>query len=160
MPDLFTWPRALVPARSFSIDPKVNAVRTTMDSGRVRQRLRQTKVVRSIGIEWELSDLEFGYFQSIQKYLLSNGVDRFVMSLPMGDNGFKCYEVRFVATKSYPAKYNDVMFWKISAQLDLEEPTEPYDECCITLLTKLNFDLEGFEVLVARAASLYNTLYS
>lgn len=155
---MIKWPRLLVPDRSYSIKASGNAIRTQMDSGRYRQRQRQTRLHRMMRVEWELSDDEYGYFQSIYKHLLENGTAWFEMSLPMGDDGFKCYTVRFVAIEGHEAQYRDVMFWKVKARLETEDQTEPLDACCTELQNLINFDLEGFTTAVDDFITAYEAL--
>lgn len=156
---MIKWPRLLVPDRAFNIEAKGNVIRTQFDSGRFRQRQRQTRLHRQMGVEWELSDEEYGYFQSIYKHLLENGTLWFEMSLPMGGNGeFVCRTVRFVAIEGHRATYRDVMYWKVNGRLETEDQTEPLDACCTELLNMLNFDVEGFETAVDNAVAAYNAI--
>lgn len=139
---MITFPPSLAPSVDYGIDVSTAVARTKMESGRFRQRRRFTRDFRKMSVAWKLSDVEFGYFQSIYNHLLHSGADWFSIALPMGD-GFKTYTARFVAD-SYQAKYDNVMYWNITAQLETETETSPWGEADIDALTAVDLDLSGF----------------
>ena len=139
---MMTFPSSLVPSVDYRIKVDTSVVRTKMESGRNRQRQRFTRDFRTMNVSWKLSDVEFGYFQSIYHHLLNSGADWFSMSLPMGDD-FQTYTVRFVAD-TYQAKYDNVMYWEISAQLETEDETSPYSAEDIDALVAVDLDLASF----------------
>jgi hypothetical protein len=138
------WPESLPkPNVDWSIRVSTAVARTKMESGRFRQRRRFTRDFRNMPVSWKLSDAEFGYFQSIYYHALDSGTDFFTVTLPMGD-GMKSYTARFVAD-SYEAKYDNVMYWNITAQLDMEEETAPWSASDIDALMAAEFDVDAFE---------------
>ena len=139
---MITFPPSLVPSVDYGIDVSTAVARTKMDSGRIRQRQRFTRDFRKMSVAWKPSDVEFGYFQSIYRHLLNSGADWFSISLPMGD-GMVEYTARFVAD-SYQAKYDNVMYWNITAQLETEDETSPWSAEDIDALTAVDLDLSGF----------------
>lgn len=134
----FTWPDETIlprPTPSLSQEVLPNTVRTDMDSGKPRQRLRFTSGWRTIGVSWVFTNEQFAIFQAILKYKLNNGADFFDMSLPIGDpddveeETFAVQSVRFIGGE-FSIVYQDVMYWKISAKLETEE-TSPMDEAAL-----------------------------
>jgi hypothetical protein len=142
---MITWPEALPkPSLGFAVTVDTAVARTKMDSGRVRQRQRFTRDFRRMSASWRLSDLQYGYFQSIYHHMLGSGADWFTMSLPMGDT-FKEYTVRFVAD-TYQAKQDEAtLYWAVSAQLETEDETAPWSAEDIDALLAADFDVDAFE---------------
>lgn len=123
---LFVWPDDTILSRvetdlGGSIEPTV--IRTGMESGRWRQRRRFTSGWRSISASWLFNDSEFEIFKAIVTYKLADGADFFQISLPLGDDSFQNYVVRFVEGK-YDFRYQDFMHWRVSARLEMEN-TQP-----------------------------------
>jgi hypothetical protein len=143
-PDYPAFPR---PSVNFNIDVDTSTVRSKMDSGRVRQRRRFTRDIRGLSVAWKLSDEEYGLFQSIYRYGLNSGADWFTMVLPLG-NGFQTYTVRFVAD-SYKAKYDEVMYWDVSAKLETEDESSPFSADEIAALVSIGWDVTAFELAVS-----------
>lgn len=116
----FIWPDDTIlppPTISgFSGDIAQSTIRTNMDSGRPRQRMRFTSGWRSISVSWEFSDEEFRIFQAIHKFKLNGGNDFFDMELALGDD-IDTYTVRFVGGR-YKYKYQAHMYWVVSAELE------------------------------------------
>lgn len=122
MPDPIQWPALLLPRpqRNFNFSVSNSTLRTKFDSGRTRQRKRFTKDFRTISVAWSFNDDEFYYFESFVKETLSNGQEWFEMELIQGD-GFKTFYVRIVGGV-YKATYDEVMYWNVTATLELEDP--------------------------------------
>lgn len=139
---MITWPDSLKPSVNYNVSVSTGAIRTKMDSGRIRQRRRFTISMRQIGVTWKLSDFEFGVFQSVYANLLNGGVDWFEINLPLGD-GIKPYKCRFVAD-SYQHKYDNVMWWTVTAKLETEDQPEPFDAEITEALVTIDLDFEGF----------------
>jgi len=143
-PDYPLFPR---PAVNFAGEDDAPTIRTKMDSGRVRQRQRFTREFRPLRVSWKLTDEEFGTFQSIHKHLLNSGAGWFTMNLPLGDNGFKEYTVRF-SGGGYSFKYDEVMYWDVSAKLETEDQAEPMDAETTEAFAAIGFDIAAFELAV------------
>lgn len=146
---MITWPETLPkPILGFGVTDSTAVARTKMDSGRFRQRQRFTRDFRTMSATWKLSDLQYGYFQSIYKYSLNSGSDWFLMTLPMG-NGMAQYTVRFVAN-TYSAKQDEAtLYWSVSAQLETEDETAPYGADDIDALLAIDLEVDEFESAVA-----------
>lgn len=130
------------PTVNYNIKVDTSVARTKMETGRFRQRKRFTRSFRRMGVTWSLSDLEFGYFQSMYYHAFNSGADWFTIFLPMGD-GLKEYTARFVAD-SYQATYDKVMFWNVSVALETEDETSPWSSAEIDALMAAEFDVSGF----------------
>ena len=145
---MIIWPGAIPnPQLGFGVTDSTAVVRTKMDSGRTRQRKRFTRDFRTMSASWKLSDVEYGYFQSIYRYALNSGTDWFTMNLPMGD-GLKPYTVRFVAN-SYSAKQDEAtLYWTVNANLETEDETAPLNADDTDALLAVDFDIDSFESMV------------
>lgn len=143
---MITWPESLPkPVLGFGVTVDTAVARTKMDSGRVRQRQRFTRDFRRMTATWKLSDTQYGYFQSIYHHLLHSGADWFSAYLPMGDGMLRKYTVRFVAD-TYQAKQDEAtLYWSVSAQLETEDETSPWDATTIDALVAVDFDIDKFE---------------
>jgi hypothetical protein len=146
---MITWPPETVippPKVDFAGEVDAPTIRTKMDSGRVRQRQRFTREFRPLRVAWKLKDEEFGLFQSIHKHALNSGADWFTITLPLGD-GMKEYTVRF-SGGGYSFKYDEVMYWDVSAKLETEDQAEPQDAETVEALAAIEFDIAAFELAV------------
>lgn len=115
-----TWPPMLPSvSNSFAFRVETDTLRTTMDSGRARQRSRSTKEVVMARATWEFSDLEFRVFQSFYKHRIGNGADWFICELALG-NRLQNYVVRFTG-EGYQNTHRPVLNWNVSANLEVEE---------------------------------------
>jgi len=147
---MITWPpETLIPAPKVDFAGEVDAptIRTKMDSGRVRQRKRFTREFRPLRVSWKLKDEEFGLFQSVHKHALNSGADWFKITLPLGD-GMKEYTVRF-SSGGYSFKYDDVMYWDVSAKMETEDQAELYDDETTDAFAALEWDVAAFELAVS-----------
>lgn len=116
-----TWP-ALFPSPTSAFNPTVaaNTVRTTMDSGLVRQRRRFSAELVTVQLTWELDDFQMGIFSAFHLYRLNLGADYFNIQLPFGGNGLQNHVARFQEGK-FSQQYEDVGFWTITAVLEIQK---------------------------------------
>ena len=63
---MLAWPTSVLPnpTTDFSQDNQASVTRTTMQSGRVRQRRWSTSDRREMPVNWQLNDDDFELFQS------------------------------------------------------------------------------------------------
>lgn len=131
---MFTWPDASkMPGMTTDLghDHSNNTIRTDMDSGQPRQRMRFTSGWRTMPVSWSLDNTQYAVFQAIFKYKLNQGADWFEMPVPMGDPAdaeeevFEIQVVRFVG--GFKTKYKDVMHWTVTATIESEN-TSPMTE--------------------------------
>lgn len=115
-----TWPPSfpMLSSSAYSGDQAANTVRTTMDSGSIRQRRRFSVEILTLSCTWELSDTEFGIFCAFVKYRLNLGADWFLMNLPAGGDDVQLHQVRF-QNGNFKQTYTDVGFWDVQATLDV-----------------------------------------
>lgn len=153
---MITWPdtNSILPKPeiAFGVGVSANAIRTKMDSGRVRQRKRFTKNMRSISVKWNLTDEQRGVFQGIFSGLLNNGADWFEMSLPL-NGGFRDFTVRFVAD-SYSEKYDAVLYWDITAKLETEDFVDDENAETAEALQAIGWDVTAFEIAVEELSEI------
>lgn len=107
------------PTRNYSVDIENSAVRSNMDSGRIRQRRRFTASQNSLSVKWELTDEEFQLFESFAFHALSGGTGWFEADLLTG-NGIVPHKVRFQNGR-YKAAYRGFMNWLVTATLDVDD---------------------------------------
>jgi hypothetical protein len=140
------YPSTWLPRPTVSFSPKEAAAtaRTAMDSGRVRQRQRFTRVVTTIGVSWQLTDEQYAILKGFFEHSLNGGADWFNMELPLGD-GFQTYAVRFVGGLS--DDHYGALNWNVSATLELEQGGPLTAEVTAALL--LVEDLTEFETAAA-----------
>ena len=147
---MITWPPASIfppPDVSFGAAVSANAIRTKMDSGRIRQRKRFTKNMRQISANWKLTDDQRSLFQGLFSGPLNNGADWFSMSLPL-NGGFKTFTVRFVAD-SYSEKYDGFLHWNTSAKLETEDFVESDNAELSEAYEAIGWDVDAFASAVA-----------
>jgi hypothetical protein len=129
-----TWPIAVLPNPSVNFSGEVQpaTVRTEMESGRTRQRARFDSQKRTYPVVWQMSDFQYGLFQSFVKYKLTNGVDAFYIDLPVGAGTNSLQTVlATMVNGAYKGVYDDVMYWNVSATLEVN---------AITLYTEAELD--------------------
>lgn len=129
---MLAWPTSVLPnpTTDFSQDNQASVTRTTMQSGRVRQRRWSTSDRRDMPVNWQLNDDDFELFQSFHKYKLNGGNDWFTIQLPVG-GGFKTCTVRFKEC-AFKASYRTSMNWDVSATLEIQD---------IPILAEADYDI-------------------
>lgn len=145
-----TYPSTWLPAPTVTFGHRGQAAsaRTEMDTGRVRQRQRFSRVHTSISAEWELTDEQLAIFKGFYEHTTSGGTAFFDMELPLGD-GLATYSVRFVGVPSF--QHYGVLYWRATATLELESGGPLTSDVTGGLL--LVEDLSAFE----SAASAFHT---
>ncbi len=108
------------PTVSFNGNTAGSTIRTQMESGRVRQRSRFTRETRLYSVNWEMSDFQYGLFQSFVLYQINRGADWFNIDLPVGGEGMRTVSARIVDGK-YSGAHVPVMNWNVSAQLEVDD---------------------------------------
>lgn len=111
------------PTVDFNGVTKGTTVRTPMESGRYRQRRRFSSELTQYPVSWEMDDWQFGMFRSWVKNKISDGADKFTISLPTGGEGFKTITVQLVSDgdKLYNFKHKPVLNWTVTAVLETED---------------------------------------
>lgn len=116
-----TWPAELPkPLLSgYQGDVGKSTIRTDMDSGPARQRLRFEDNPDDLSIAWKFSAAEMVIFKEFWKTTLHRGTDWFLMDLHRGD-GLVGYEVRFIAG-NYQDQALPGLNWQVTARLEVRD---------------------------------------
>ena len=115
---LFLWPHEYIPhpGVSFASNIGMPSYRSTMSSGKTRQRNKLSSELSFYNATWSLTDLQRGEFQAIVKVNLRGGSDWFEILLPV-NSGMELVTARFVDGK-LSETYEDTMYWSVSATLE------------------------------------------
>lgn len=108
------------PTVDFNGKASTTTVETKMDSGRKRRRRRFSSELTSLPVSWQMDDWEFGMFRAWVKNKISDGADKFTISLPVSGEGFKTVTVSLVGGE-YTFKHSPVLNWTVSANLETED---------------------------------------
>lgn len=106
------------PTQDYSLNIENSAIRSRMDSGRIRQRRRFSSSQNALSVKWSLTDEEFQLFESFAFHALSGGTSWFETELLTG-GGIVTHKVRFQEGR-YKASYRGFMGWIVTASLDVE----------------------------------------
>ena len=114
------WPDTLPLPRieGYGLVPQSNAVRTDIDAGAARMRLRSTSTLYRVRAEWRFSQEAFAVFDAWWMHVLNQGVLWFAMPLA-GGLGVQAVQSRFIApwdTELLPGNR-----WQVKAQLEVQE---------------------------------------
>ena len=132
---LVSWPEQLpLPEQSgYAIQHVSPLQRTTMVSGRARQRRVYTSVPSNVAVQWFLTEQQAQVFEVWFKYSITDGADWFLCTLktPLG---IMPYECRFNGIYEGPVltSFNK---WTFSATLEIRERQ--------TLTSNELFDIQG-----------------
>lgn len=133
-----TWPTSFgLPSTNFAGAQDANSIRTTMESGVVRQRRRFTAERLVLNAKWEWNDLQMAVFIAFHKFRLNLGNDYFIMPLPLG-GGVNNHVVRFLDGK-FAQNYSAVSHWDVSAQLEVLERVV-FSEALMSVYLDIGFD--------------------
>lgn len=117
MPETFP---AILPnvSTSLKVDNVASVIRTKFETGRARQRSRFENKNSNYAVRWQMSDDEFDIFEAFHRIKLSNGNDWFNITLP-APQGVQTVLARFVEGQ-YRRTHKGVLFWEVSAELEIE----------------------------------------
>ena len=107
----------------YSLEHAPNLSRTTMVSGRARQRRKYTSVPSFVTLSWGMPQKEFELFEAWFRWELKEGQEWFTGWAQTG--GITTQTVmRFVGSDSgpaYTARMNGPDYWSISCRLEIRE---------------------------------------
>jgi len=106
------------PSQAYSVKPEAPIRRTVMDTGRSRQRLRWSKRIRQVSVQWELTDAELNWFNGFYKFGTRSGELPFLLDLPFGGTGCQRVQASFVG--DYKVSMRGSFHWTVSARLEVE----------------------------------------
>ena len=116
-----TWPSSLPnPSYSgyqFQIEPML--VRTEMDAGEPKQRLRYRKTIDTFPVSWQFTSTQLETFETFIRDEANQGASWF--DLPLADGqGIRMMEGRLIEGKySVAPLTSSVNFWQVTAQLEV-----------------------------------------
>jgi hypothetical protein len=154
------WPAGLPqePQTDFSVKAQPNILRTQMDGGNIRQRLRFTQENSNISLTWEMTDTQFMFFASWHRHVLNYGMNWFILSLPISGGGYADTRVRFPAGE-YNQQYVHVGRWKISASLETEA-RPVLSEGALELISEYGNDPEALQQFELDVANFRQALFA
>ena len=118
---LVSWPTQLpLPEQSgYAIQHVSPLQRTTMVSGRARQRRVYTSVPSNVAVQWFLTEQQAQLFEVFFRYAITDGADWFLLPLktPMFTGDYEC---RFTGIYEGPTltAFNK---WTVSATIEIKE---------------------------------------
>ena len=118
---LVSWPTQLpLPEQSrYAIQHVSPLQRTTMVSGRARQRRVYTSVPSNVAVQWFLTEQQAQLFEAFFRYAITDGADWFLLPLktPMFTGDYEC---RFTGIYEGPTltAFNK---WTVSATIEITE---------------------------------------
>ncbi len=117
-----TWPSSLpLPSPSgYSANPKDTVLRSDMESGASRSRNASRVISDQISLTWEMSDVQYAAFKAW--YFSGSGANGGAafftgLNLPLGSGGLTAVTAKF--SSQYTAEYLPVMYWKVTARLEI-----------------------------------------
>lgn len=153
-----TWPDVL-PAPTFTdyaLEPQDPIVRTSMEQGAARQRLRFTNVPTDEPVRWRFSAWQFAIFEAWIKHYAAFGAAWFEIDL-LGGLGLTTHEARFKGTggkpyRAVPKRGRGGVTWIVNSVLEVRSrPVLTQDALDIVLAedaTGLMAAIGSFETLV------------
>ena len=114
------WPDTLPLPRieGYGLAPQSNAIRTDIDSGAARMRLRSTSTLYRVRSEWRFSQEAFAVFDAWWMHVLNQGVLWFAMPLTAG-LGVQAVQARFIAP--WDTELLAGNRWQVKAQLEVQD---------------------------------------
>ncbi len=118
-----TWPSFLPnPTQSYGIAPETMVAVNEFEAGPPVQRLRFDDQIDSVSVNWEFDNSQFAMFKEWYATKLGFGTKKFTMELPVGGvDGPQEYECEFRADKGYTVQYRAVNYWRVKAELFIED---------------------------------------
>ena len=118
---LISWPTQLpLPEQSgYAIQHVSPLQRTTMVSGRARQRRIYTSVPSNVAVQWFLTEKQAQLFEAFFRYVIADGADWFLLPLktPMFTGDYEC---RFTDIYEGPT-LTTFDKWTVSATIEVKE---------------------------------------
>ena len=118
---LVSWPTQLpMPEQSgYAIQHVGPLQRTTMVSGRARQRRVYTSVPSNVAVQWFLTEQQAQLFEAFFSYAITDGADWFLLPLktPMFTGDYEC---RFTGIYEGPT-LTAFDKWSVSATIEIKE---------------------------------------
>ncbi len=101
----------------YSLRVRHNIRRTTLQSGRIRQRRTSRGTHRTANVKWVMNDGQFLLFETWLDSMLNGGAEWFLMKLKSG-GGIELHECRLIEG-AYQAEYIAPGYFSVIATLDI-----------------------------------------
>ena len=116
--NLSVWPETLPPPRveGYSLSPRPSLLRTEMETGAARHRLRSLTAHYQVQAEWRFSEFQFAVFDAWWALDTRLGEQWFVLPLAVPLD-VQAVEARFLAP--WQAELQPARRWRVAAQLEI-----------------------------------------
>jgi hypothetical protein len=116
--NLSIWPETLPPPRveGYSLSPRPSLLRTEMETGAARHRLRSLTAHYQVQAEWRFSEFQFAVFDAWWALNTRLGEQWFVLPLAVPLD-VQAVEARFLAP--WQAELLPAKRWRVAAQLEI-----------------------------------------
>ena len=116
--NLSVWPETLPPPRveGYSLSPRPSLLRTEMETGAARHRLRSLTAHYQVQAEWRFSEFQFAVFDAWWALNTRLGEQWFVLPLAVPLD-VQAVEARFMAP--WQAELLSARRWRVAAQLEI-----------------------------------------
>lgn len=111
------------PSQEFSIQQAPNSSRTSMQSGRIRQRRTSASQAYQASIRWVFTDDEFEFFKGFLEYEAAGGSSWFDAPLFTGGT-VNPHRIRLI-DGAYSAEYQSWFGWAVTASADIQKIAAP-----------------------------------
>lgn len=114
-----TFP-ATLPApllNGYQANPQDQVVRTQMEVGTARARLRSTAKIDKVTVQWLFTDDQMAAFRSWWYGDGASGTSWFAISLPVGQTGLTSVTARFLGP--YQAQGGAGLLWNVRGELEV-----------------------------------------
>lgn len=133
------WPETMLPlplhTQQLSTDGRI--IRTEMESGYARQRMRFDAVGDKYNVTWMFNEVQMALFRSFFKYKLKNGSLYFTMGLAAGDWGVtEALQLRIMGGAYSVNKLDGNGFWSVQATLEVQD-SQPMSEDAYSFIEEL-----------------------
>ncbi len=145
--NLSVWPETLPPPRveGYILSPRPSLLRTEMETGAARHRLRSLTAHYQVQAEWRFSEFQFAVFDAWWALNTRLGEQWFVLPLAVPLD-VHAVEARFLAP--WQAELQPARRWRVAAQLEIRnlqrltaeelEAASVYGDAGLTLADRLN----------------------
>lgn len=118
--NLSVWPETLPPPRveGYSLSPRPSLLRTEMETGAARHRLRSLTALYQVQAEWRFSQDGFAIFDAWWALNTRMGEQWFVLPLAVPLE-VQAVEARFLAP--WQAELLPAQRWRVAAQLEIRD---------------------------------------
>lgn len=101
----------------FTLEPEDASIRTDMEVGTPRVRLRTLADRDGLDVAWRFTDAQMAFFREWWETTAARGAAWFDMSLPLGNGGLQMASTRFVGR--WKAKLQPGMCWVVSGKVEV-----------------------------------------